>query len=133
MSQIVFIISFNCVFTDFIKEFIHIFFNVLEHILNYCFDILVLFFSFAAYLGACYNRVNSLWWRHIILTIHVCGGVLGSRHLELCLRYFFLLIHILVLIGSVFCHFLDPRQVRWLYGFLIESTSSGLGVTKKWT
>lgn len=55
----------------------------------------------------------------MILTIHLCGVVLGYRHLELCLRYFFLLVHVLFFVGLGCCHFLDPRQAWWLWGFLI--------------
>ena len=71
-SWVVFIISHNyCAFTIVIKAFIQIFFKVLERILNYDVEALVLCFSSIAFPRACCNRVSGLWRRCIVLALLV--------------------------------------------------------------
>lgn len=63
-----FIPTFVCVFTDFIKAFIHIIFNVIEYVHNYCFAVLVLCFSYSEL-----DRVN-----YTVLGLKVYdGGILS--------------------------------------------------------
>lgn len=65
--------SIVCVFTD--KGFIHIPFKALEHILNCCFGVLVLCFSYVPFLLGYCSRVIVFWWKDIVVAINICAFI----------------------------------------------------------
>lgn len=56
------ILLFLCGFADFIKRFIHVLSKALDHIHNCYFEILVLYFSYIAFLRFYCNKVTGFSW-----------------------------------------------------------------------
>lgn len=84
------------------------------------------------------STVDGFRKRHTVLAVHVCGFVLGTRHLELgCIRCFWCRCLALSLLGGCFILWLllltlDPRQVGGC-GVPVEGCfcGSGYGLEEK--
>lgn len=81
MLWIIFIISLNCIFTDFLRGFIPLLPQVLRHIHNCYFEVPVLCFSYIAFLRVFCSRLTDIWWRWVYWLggscLWVCLGNLG--------------------------------------------------------